>query len=479
LKKRSKKLLLMWVLQPLPLIFMASLLLTWVAASRPPEYDEAYSIFLTAGDPRPVWPEQKFTPADVQNRFAGHSSFVQIAQNLRAGDVHPPLYFWVLEIWRRVFGPSWFAARMLSVVISVASLAVLARIAKAAAGPVLAITLLSYGFAYTGILTRGFALAQFFVLLGVMLAYPKPRGLLAGLAFGVAEICNYLAVFPGLAVLLALRASDRLKCAAGMAVFLPAALWFFWAQKTTRATQFSPFSPGQAIFLLGRDFGAALFGGLPLYAGRLGPVVAAALAILFLVCLVYAVQRRSPKIWLFALCAAAMPLGLLALGLVFNNTPIEIRYLAFCCPFVALMFAHLPRPLLALLLMVEASGFAGLVLAPATMQPQGLAARQAAASHALVLVPFGNDGVGVPGPFIAAAPPDMRILLLRPGWEAQITAEPRIVLTLIKADDASRAEAGGAKTWFAARPCWVPSGHTALTVLFLNRCTDQEKNHGQ
>jgi hypothetical protein len=314
---------------------------------------------------------------------------------------------------------------------------------------------------------------------GVALAYPKPRGLLAGLAFGGAAFCNYLAVFPGLAVIFWLRGWERGKCLAGMAVFAPACAWFFWAQKTTRAGQFSSFSPGHAVFLLGRDFGAALFGGLPLYAGRFGTAVAIALAALFLVCLGYALRQRGPKIWLFAFCAVAMPVGLLALGLVFNNTPIEIRYLAFCCPFIALILAPLPRPLLALFLAVQACGIAGLIFAPATMQPQGLAARQAALFHTLVLVPFGNDGVGVPGPFIAAAPPDMRILLLQPGWEAQIAAEPRVVLSAIEADDASRAEVEGAKTWFAARPCWVPGGHTALTALFLNRCTDQEKNHGQ
>ncbi len=468
-----------WVSRPVPLLLVSFVLLTFVAAERPPEYDEAYSIFLTAGDPRPVWPDRTFMPMQVQNRFAGHASFAQIAQNLRAGDVHPPLYFWILEVWRRVFGPSWFVARMLSVMISVASLAILARIAKNAAVPVLAITLLSYGFAYTGIVARGFALAQFFVLAGVALAYPKSRGLLAGLAFGGAAFCNYLAVFPGLAVLFWLRGWERCKYVAGMAVFAPAAAWFFWAQKTTRAGQFSSFSPGHAVFLLGRDFGAALFGGLPLYAGRSGPVVGAALAALFLVCLSYAVRWRDQNFGLFGACAAAMPVGLLALGLVFNNTPIEIRYLAFCCPFIALILAPLPRPLLALFLAVQACGIAGLIFAPTTMQPQGLAARQAAPFNALVLVPYGNDGVGIPGPFIAAAPPDMRILLLQPGWEAQITAEPRVVLSAIEADDASRAEVEGAKTWFAARPCWVPAGHAALTELFLNRCTDQEKNHGQ
>jgi hypothetical protein len=455
-------------------VIFAFMLLTAVAMLRPPEYDEAYSIFLTAGDPRPVWPVGIFTPADVMNRFTGHASFAQIARDLRTGDVHPPLYFWVLEVWRLVFGPSWFAARMLSVVISTASLAILAR---RAAVPVVAITLLSYGFAYTGSVARGFALAEFFTLLGFTLAYPKPRGLAAGLAFGAAGFCNYLAVFPGLAVLAWLGWRDRKACAAsslGLALFLPAELWFFLAQKGSRTAQFVAFSPIHAVGLLAKDFGAAMFGGLPVYAGRLGPVVGLTLAGLFLLCLAYAARRRGPEFFLCGLCAAAMPVGLLGLGLVFNNTPIEIRYLAFCCPFVGLLFGTLPRPLLAVLLIVQAAGIAGLLFAPATMQPQGLAARPAAGIHALVLVPFGNDGVGVPGPFIAAAAPNMRILLLRPGGITDISAEPEVVLAMINVDDASTAEVRAAQNWFATHPCWVPAGGTKLTVLFANRCAHQQ-----
>jgi len=137
---------------------------------------------------------------------------------------------------------------------------------------------------------------------------------------------------------------------------------------------------------------------------------------------------------------------------VFHNTPIEIRYMAFAMPWVALLLAPaLPRLLLGLMLGVQGAAIAGLIFAPMTMQPQGLAARAAAAyPGALVLVPFGNDGVGIPGPFIAAAPDDMRIELLRPGMEMP----PGAVLANIQVDDASRAAVAGLGC--AALVCRLP-----------------------
>jgi hypothetical protein len=80
------------------------------------------------------------------------------------------------------------------------------------------------------------------------------------------------------------------------------------------------------------------------------------------------------------------------------------------------------------MLALQTAAILGLAFAPATMQPQARAARLAAAyPGALVLLPFGNDGVGIPGPFIASAPDNMRILLLRPGAVPKAQA---VVVTL-------------------------------------------------
>jgi hypothetical protein len=429
---------------------LAAGLLTTIAWARAPEYDEAYSIFLTAGHARPAWPTGIFTAGSARHFYAGHACFAQIAHDLRQGDVHPPLYFWLLEIWRNIAGPSWFAARLLSVLCSLASLWLLARLAQAARIPVypaLCLTLLSYGFAYTGIVARGFALAQLCDLAGVYFLFLAARrnngrfALSAGAAFGAACFSNYLAVFTACAALswlLRLRPKILPAALAGFLPFMPACAWFFIAQRHTRAGQFVAFSPPHALALLAKDSGAAIFGGLPLYAGMFAPLVTLALALLFLACLACAIQRRHTQAGFFALLAIAPPCGLFALGILFHNTPIEIRYLAFSLPYLALLLAPaLPRPLLGVTLTVQAAAIIGLAFAPATMQPQAHAARLAARyPGALILLPFGNDGVGIPGPFIATAPGTMRILLLHG------TIPLSGIFVSLPIDGASRALAG-------------------------------------
>jgi len=408
---------------------LAGVVLTAIAWLRAPEYDEAYSLFLTAGHARPAWPQGVFTAGSVRYFYAGHAGFAQIAHDLRTGDVHPPLYFWVLKIWRGIVGPSWFAARLLSVLFTLAGLLLLRRLAMAAEVPlypVLLLALLSYGFAYTGIIARGFALAQLCNIAGVGLLFPDthekrwPPALAAGAAFGAACFTNYLAVFTAVAALswLLLTRPRLLPAAlAGFLPFMPACAWFFLAQRQSRTGQFEAFSPPHALALLAKDSGAALFGGLPLYAGRFSAAVALALAVLSVICLVCVLRRRHAHAPFFAWLAFATPCGLFMLGLLCGNTPIEIRYLAFSLPYLALLLAPaLPRLLLVCVLALQMVAILGLAIAPATMQPQAAAARAAAVfPNTVVLLPFGNDGVGIPGPFIAAAPDDMRILLLHPG----------------------------------------------------------------
>ncbi|GLR68747.1 hypothetical protein GCM10010909_34290 [Acidocella aquatica] len=469
-------------------LLFAAALLGFIAWHRAPEYDEAYSIFLTAGHARPPWPTGAFTAGSVRGLFSGHASLSQIAHDLRTGDVHPPLYFWALESWRQIAGPSWFAARLLSVAFSLAALAVGGWFASLAAIPLLpalSFTLFTYGFAYTGIIARNFALAQFFNLLGftlVFLAVQRRRRRLAlagGLALGAAAFTNYLAVFTACAVLLWLclgreRRRHLLPAACGLTPFLLADAWFFAAQHGSRAGQFAAFSPLPALRLLVKDFGAAQFGGLPLYAGHFAPELAAALAVLFLAALACILLKRSSHALPLALAAAAPPLGLLALGAVFNNTPIEIRYLAFAMPYLALLLAAaLPRPLLIIMLAVEFCAILGLAFSPATMQPQGFAAHQAAAlPGTLILLPFGNDGVGIPGPFISQLPDTARVALLRPGQMPALNHTPSIALITLTPDAASRAALTRAQAYFAAQKCFTETPASNLLTKILNRCAD-------
>lgn len=470
------------------ILLCAALLLTGAAKLRGPEYDEAYSIFLTAGDARPAWPAGVFKAADVRGRYVGQASLGKISHDLRIGDVHPPLFFWALEFWRRIFGPGWFAARMLSVVFSIGTLAALAWLAALAEIPVasaMMIALLSYGFAYTSIVARGFALAEFLNIFGVALIFAgvKKRqwrfALIGGLAMGAASFSNYLASFVGLAVLLwLLLERERRKtfspAAIGFALFLPADLYFFLAQRGYGVGQFAVFSPIHAIALMAKDAGAVLFGGLPVYAGRAAGIVTCGLAALFAVCASFIFKKWRPDLLLFALASVGPPIGLLALGFIFDNTPIEIRYLSFSMPFLALLFAAtLPRLWLSILLGVEACGIIGLILAPATMQPQGPAAHQAAAmatASSLILLPFGNDGVGVPGPFIAVMPDDLRLELIKPNVLPDLRAERLIILANVNADSASRKTNQQFLMSLKADACWRRQSSTNLTMVFIRIC---------
>ncbi len=285
-----------------PILILAALLLPIIAFLRPPEYDEAYSLFLTAGHARPAWPATPFHPAAIRSLYFGPATFPQIANDLRYGDVHPPLYFWLLKIWRDMLGPAWFTARLLSVIFALATLAILAHLARLLKAPpalTLLICLLTYGFAYTSIVARGFALAQLLLLAGVTLIFrhcerreaihlPRSPALiitpvLAGLCLGAATFTNYLTIFTALTALTTLTLKtprQSLFAILPFAAFLPADFWFFAIQHSTRAHQFAPFSLPHALTLLAKDSAAAWFGGLPLYAGHLAIPVAAALALL-------------------------------------------------------------------------------------------------------------------------------------------------------------------------------------------------------
>ena len=179
-------------------LLAAGLLLSAVAWLRGAEYDEQYTLFLTGRVVRPTWPAGIITASEVRELQAAHAGFVAIARDLRATDVHPPLYFWTVAAWRRLVGDSLFAARLASVLFSVVTLSLVAAIARSAGIPAVPAVLLTvgcYGFAYTGAIARGFALAQMLSVAGiaVLLGAERRAGrmLTAGTLLGAATFANY------------------------------------------------------------------------------------------------------------------------------------------------------------------------------------------------------------------------------------------------------------------------------------------------
>ena len=518
-------------------LLLAAVVLTGAAAWRSTEHDEIYSVFVTGGIARPEWPSTVFTPAEVEEPFQVRTDAADTARLLRDTDVHPPLYFWALGAWRDLAGDGLLALRGLSILFALAAIAAWMAAAWRAGLPPVAVgvaTALAYGFGYTGHIARGFALAHLLLALLSLAALevwrrevarragggsrrkddgPEKRRLggarrsgadraapewatlawaaFAGCAAGLACFTNYLAVFPAAAVLawMALAAPPprdwnrrvRIALAAALpfGLLLGAALYFFLAQKDSRTGQFDPFSPLPALLRLARFNAANLFGGLPLYLeGAAATAVSAGLAALLLLAtlaILGAWRRLGPTRWLWAAGALAPSAGLLVLGVVFGNTPVELRYVAFSAPFAAALVAGAagvwargaPRAARAgfgLVLGVQAAGTVGMALHPSTQQPFRDALATLAprlGEDSVLAVPFADDGVGVTGSLLREAPPDQKVLVLRLSDAAAVTERAagfrRVVLLGLGDRDGAK-QARSASAALHADPSWRSLG---------------------
>ncbi len=181
---------------------------------------------------------------------------------------------------------------------------------------------------------------------------------------------------------------------------------------------------------------------------------------------------------LLVMTAAAPPIGLLLLGVVFDNTPIELRYLAFSTPFIGLLLAAvLPWPIRHAVLTIQAIALLGLMTRSETMQPARAAALAAAplVGEGVVLLPYGNDGVGIVGAFAIDSPPALRLLVIGPDTSpteirARASRYPRVVLALLGQDAASRATLPVMRQAFTD-PCWRPAGEGFDVLAFDRVCT--------
>ena len=483
---------------------LAALVLGAAALLRSTEYDENYSVFVTGGDARPDWPTAVFTPAEVRRPFTAHTDAATTARLLRETDVHPPLYFWALGAWRGVAGDGLPALRGLSLLFSLGALLLWMAAAWRAALPPLATGLvltLAYGFGYSGHIARGFALAHLLVALSALAALQAWRAeeeepgrtapswcLLAGLAGGLASFTNYLAVFPVAAVLawLVLRMPGwlprfRAALLAGLPFLLVLGgdLYFFLAQKGSRNDQFEAFALVPALLRLAQFNAANLFGALPLYVGGVARAAVGGFLALLLLLSVLAVawqlRRLGPTRWLWVLGAVAPSAGLLLLGAAFANMPVELRYVAFAAPFIAVLIAGTAAALagtapraaalgLGVFLAVQAAGALGMVLHPASQQPFRPAMAAVApqlGEGSVLLIPFGNDGVGITGTLLREAPPAQKVLVLRTADAAAAPARAagfrRVVLMGI-GEREGKAQVQAAADALAADPDWRSQG---------------------
>lgn len=146
-------------------------------------YDEAITLLTTSGHAQVDWSlgVMQFHPT---------ANLGKILLDLRNQDVHPPLYFWALAIWRVLFGASLEVARSFSAFFIVATLALLFRVAQQLGVRPAWIPVVLYAASSTGTWyaydARPYAMATFLIVLTQYLAYRKSRWAGVCAAAGVA-----------------------------------------------------------------------------------------------------------------------------------------------------------------------------------------------------------------------------------------------------------------------------------------------------
>jgi len=181
-------------------------------------YDESITLLETAGNAVPTWSDLPTPAATQKEMLIGSPSLGEVAAGLRDTDVHPPVYYGLLSIWRRSAGESIEAARLFSVFWSTASVILLYLLVRAFGfvrpfWPAVVYSL-SSGAVHYGHEARNYSLALFLVILSSFLAYFltqidfKRRIQFWILSVSMAASCgfafqtNYLSIFP-ISILLA------------------------------------------------------------------------------------------------------------------------------------------------------------------------------------------------------------------------------------------------------------------------------------
>jgi|GEM_PF-982588 len=433
------------------------------ALLRPFEYDEAYSLFLTHGVARPPWPEGVFTPTDIAAYFEQPGPLGGIADDLRRTDVHPPLYFWALGLWRHLLGGGFVEARLFSVLAIGVMLLGLWRLVRLAEAPPLAgfaIPALAFATVHSGATARGYALALALLVWGTLLLCREvardPRSarvwpaLLGGALLGAAVLTGFLAALPaaaaigvfGLTTLLHGRWLPALAAPLGALPPIAYAATFQLVQDR-RDWQFPDFDLAAALFRSAEMTAAAFFGATPLHFDETGRLIATAVIAALMLGLGLVALWRLPALLAHPVrrillgAGLAVPVGLILVGLLHARIPIEYRYLGFAVPFLGLVAAcalgDLParRPraagaLLGATLALQLAGIAALPFSDATRQltrPTMEAAARQATPDAIILVPNGADGVGLIGALLGEAPAGTRLRLLNPGEDRRLLAD--------------------------------------------------------
>ena len=174
---------------------LITLAILWVAISssirvydRPMWYDEAVTMLTASGHA-----QTDFSLGMEQ--FKPQADLRKITFDLYNQDVHPPLYFWTLAIWRMAFGSSLEIARALSTLFVIGTCLLLYRLARDSMMRWPLIPVVVYGLGGAAVdyawNARPYAMASFLILLTHLLAQKRSRW--AGICGAASVTTHYFA----------------------------------------------------------------------------------------------------------------------------------------------------------------------------------------------------------------------------------------------------------------------------------------------
>jgi hypothetical protein len=181
--------------------------------------DEATTLLETAGHFSPTWPSEPVYAGVLKKQYLeGTPTLGAIVEGLRRVDVHPPVYYSLLSLWRRWLGFSLETARTLSLICSLATILVLYLLLRSARienplVPTLIYSLTTVAIDY-GTDARSYALATLLIMSSALYAYLASEhapyhskraiiyALVMAVGCGIAFHTNYLTLFPTGVILL-------------------------------------------------------------------------------------------------------------------------------------------------------------------------------------------------------------------------------------------------------------------------------------
>jgi hypothetical protein len=424
-------------------------------------YDEAITLLQTAGHASPPWPQTP-TPARVaKQQFAGAPPLSAIAATLRHRDVHPPLYYWSLSLWRQWAGFSLEAARAFSLLWVLTTLVTLYLLLRAGGieyplVPV-AVYAMSTGAVYIAQEARPYALALFLTMNGALFAYLASAcyerraaamyALVMAVCCGAAFHTNYLTLFP-VGVILLWFLVQLWSLSPGVAVMAPlvavglggVGVPTLLQQLGTRPDQYAGFVGfteeiqtirKMTLYLLwkptflGERLGWWIYKGPTVLLGSL-------IGITFLH-LFFHWRESNRKLWLLLLGLAVAPsLGVVFLDCFFNKHLHQPSYLVFAGPALAAVVTYGGTKLisarrwwaivpLAILLGVQLAsinwdspkglmGHSGLDMRSSA----GIIRASSSPSHIVVIGAGDENESGHPGAAVYELEPQTMIVILRP-----------------------------------------------------------------